>query len=39
MRNLSGFKKAVLVFSGVLLLAGAAVALYLFGVVPPELKS
>ena len=38
MRSLSGFQKAVLILSGVLLLVGAAAALYLFGVVPQELK-
>jgi len=38
MRKRSGFQKAVVVLSGVLLLVGAAAALFLFGVIPSGLK-
>jgi hypothetical protein len=38
MRKRSGFQKTVLILSGVILLAGAVGALFLFGVIPPELK-
>ena len=37
-RKMSGFQKIILILSGVLILAGVATALYLFGVIPSELK-